>query len=835
MADGVKISALTETININGNEYIIINQDGVTKRTKISNVQGATNLTNDYLELTADDGSSFRVKVDSNGELVAYDPAVDTATPVEAGTNANLLFDGLIINQIYGTGSNIAEQPVTHSFIELYNLRPEALNLKGLYLFYRAKSGSWQSLELKGIVPPKHSFLIRGARVKNDSDASVRIPVRNYDMQWDIKMASTGFSAYLKVGSATPEDNPVRATYDGVTGEVTWTNPDYIDMLAGGGSGGADQTVMAYEKYYWMAMNDHTGIMRKDFMHAGTYKPADAAQSGQSAKGNNQADTIVVDFKTCNTARFKPRSLRDGAWNVYATKDTMNLGCPNMLNMCYGQNGETTRTFTWQSTITNMGMIKYRKQGELKWHTKETTREIVTHLDCEAMVHRVIISDLEEGTYEYQCGQDGAWSAIETFEVKTYTTSDSIDVLWVTDNQSWTTEEGKACDTAMLNILAHEVDSNGEPNYDFTIHTGDVSQNANRTFEFRDYYASSRTNTKNMCHMMTCGNNDLVEKKYSDAWAWYITAENQWANSVYSFDLGYTHFICLNSNTDSTYVVENGEVEIQGSQEKAGLYANTDAFLEAQADWLDVHMQEVNARSTKPRWVIVYMHLSPFTVSRAKRLQCFVPVFEKHKIPLVICGHNHTNSRSIPLYTGYQKGMDYFDYQTTAGVIRTKAEVETNGMMGGKTAIADETLIKHNADPANGTYYVMTTATGYKLSGKEKIVSIHNDLKASVYNSAPTITSDGNGEPFYHDNGVGQPWWYKNDTEGDYVGAMPKTTQPTYAKINITADTITVEMKVINGVLVSDVNKNIFVQDYGTQNIATYDKLVINYSDRNHN
>lgn len=63
---------------------------------------------------------------------------------------------------------------------------------------------------------------------------------------------------------------------------------------------------------------------------------------------------------------------------------------------------------------------------------------------------------------------------------------------------------------------------------------------------------------------------------------------------------------------------------------------------------------------------------------------------------------------------------------------------------------------------------------------------------------------------------------------------MPKTTQPTYAKINITADTVTVEMKVINGVLVSDVNKNVAVQDYGTQNIATYDKLVINYSDRNH-
>ena len=63
--------------------------------------------------------------------------------------------------------SDIKEQPVTHSFIELYNLRPEPLNLKGLYLFYRGKKQvHGKSLELKGIVPPKHSFLIRGARIK---------------------------------------------------------------------------------------------------------------------------------------------------------------------------------------------------------------------------------------------------------------------------------------------------------------------------------------------------------------------------------------------------------------------------------------------------------------------------------------------------------------------------------------------------------------------------------------------------------------------------------------------------------------------------------------------
>ena len=366
MAEGVKISALTETLNVTGDEYVIINQDGVTKRTKISNITsiggGSGSLTGEYVELTAETGEVYRLKVDDRGELIAYSPEVDTAEPAQADANQNILFDGLIINQIYGTGNDIKEQPVTHSFIELYNLRPEALNLKGLYLFVRGKAGSWQSLELKGIVPSKHSFLIRCARIKKDTDASVRIAIKEYDMSWDIKLPSTGFSAYLKIGSATPEDAPVRATYttdSSGTTSVTWTNPNYIDLLAGGGSGGEDQTVMAYEKYYWMAMNDHTGIMRKDFMHAGTYKPSDAAQSGQNkaAIGNNQGDTIIVDYKTCDTSKFRPRSLRDGGWNVYATKDTMNPGCPNMVNICYGEDGDTSRTFTWQSTLSNMGQI----------------------------------------------------------------------------------------------------------------------------------------------------------------------------------------------------------------------------------------------------------------------------------------------------------------------------------------------------------------------------------------------------------------------------------------------------------------------------------------------
>ena len=109
--------------------------------------------------------------------------------------------------------------------------------------------------------------------------------------------------------------------------------------------------------------------------------------------------------------------------------------------MCYGKDGETTRTFTWQSALTDEGYFKWRKRGEIQWNKKPTVKEIVTHYDCDVTLHRVLVSDLEPGVYEYQCGEEGAWSDIETFEVRKYAQTadlnnyvhDKIKILWTTD------------------------------------------------------------------------------------------------------------------------------------------------------------------------------------------------------------------------------------------------------------------------------------------------------------------------------------------------------------------------------------------------------------------
>jgi hypothetical protein len=135
--------------------------------------------------------------------------------------------------------------------------------------------------------------------------------------------------------------------------------------------------------------------------------------------------------------------------------------------------------------------------------------------------------------------------------------------------------------------------------------------------------------------------------------------------------------------------------------------------------------------------------------------------------------------------------------------------------------MADEKLMHHQPNLAQGTHYVMINATGYKLSGKEKIVKLHNDLKQEVY--TPT-EKDVDGNLIKHDNGLGQPWWYSDK--------VVHTTQPTYAMINITYDSITVTTKVIKGCLTSDANKNTFIQPFGGQTVEEHDKLVINKSDR---
>lgn len=778
MAEGKKISELIQSTVVSGEELIPVLVDGQNKAIKAKYLKGADNLSDEHVDIVADDGETYRIKV-VNGQIVATNVKAFTAKAAVEGENK--LYDGLIINQMYGGGNELVETPVSHSFIELYNFRDEEVNLKGLYLWYRAKAGSWQSLELEGIVKPRHSFLIRCGQHNPLYAPCVRCNVVDYDMSWNIKLASTGFSCYLCIGSETPEDNPVRQTVD-AEGLVTWTNGRYIDLLGAGGVKDSE-TIWAYETRYLHCMDINTGVHRVDFANSGEF----VIGSNAAVSGFNDCDCEPINFKTCDVNIYKPRCSKDGRWTEFFDKPKQKETLPSMINIMYGENGDNTRTFTFQTPIVSSGFVKIRKDGELKWREYETTTELAANVDCDTTLHRCIVRDLEVGDYEYMVGTEGCASDAYCFSVEEHNAENPIRVLWTTDQQAWTKKEYDVWQMAarFLNKKASL--------FDFHLNTGDISQNASRRFEWQYYYDYSKDITKNMPHVICCGNNDLIDKKYSDAFNYYITAENQFANSVYAFDLGYTHFVCLNSNTDSTYVEGVGSV---------GGYADTDAFLEAQAVWLDEHLTEVEKRAVKPRWVIVFAHLGPFTVGRTKRLQRWIAPLEKHKVDMFLCGHNHAWSVSKPLYTGfdYNKSKAFNDYVTKVdgtSDLKIVDEFQADGA----------TEINREADPANGTYYVLNQATGYKLSGKEKPLTL--------------ATLAGTK----HVNTDNSPWW---------LSAQGLPQNPVYIDLQIGYDKIICDSYEITGIKGSDSYKNTIINyDLSKVGETKFHSLVINYSDRN--
>ena len=466
-----KISELVALDTITGNEVIPVLIDGDNKTLKVDDIKKyITGGAQAYISLTEEGtDTNYRLYL-KNGKICITKESAYTGTAAEEGDNP--LYDGLIINQMYGAGLDASTiTPVSHSFIELYNFRDEEINLKGLYLFYRARAGSWMPLELKGIVPPKHSFLIRCKQQTDPYSDSVTVPILDYDMQWDIALSNSGFSVYLCIGSDTPEDNPVRQVKD-VNGNVTSTNGRYIDLLGAGGKQDSE-TLWAYETRYLHCMDKNTGIRRRDFANAGTKNIG----SNALVKGNNEADCEPVDYINCDTSIYRPRSLKDGRWNEFYDKPVQSKTSPSMINISFDKDG-TGRCFCFHTPVTDEGYVYYKKETDSLWKVAETSITIVKDMDGTTSVHKCKIPNLEVGIYEYKVGYDGCWSDVSTFEVKDYTQSDqNINILWTSDQQSWTKYEYDAWKMAARYLRQN----NGYAQYDFHLNTGDISQNAIRS------------------------------------------------------------------------------------------------------------------------------------------------------------------------------------------------------------------------------------------------------------------------------------------------------------------------------------------------------------------
>ena len=856
---GKKISQLTEVLSVNvESDYVVIARDGDNKKLKVANMMGSTNIGENFVDLKAyDDEKEYRLIINDDGKVQVfpkksvegneYKPGDNNKVPLKtdkvvvgamtaaSNTDEKIASEadvhGIVINQAYGGGDTNPSTTsqgcaVSHSFVELYNCsNVNSVPLCGLYLHYKGnKDAAWKTLALRGEVPPRHSFLIRGKQHGNLFGDMVICKIYDYDQEWidettgePIALDYSGMSLYLSINPQAPEANekPEPMTqYKDATGAVTSTVYDqyYVDLLGVGGTridkasdGKITYTTLnpsAYNKFYHVCMDVDTAIRRINFRN----------------NKNNKYDTEPINYRTHkNIEAVKPKSLRDGIWEQPIDKIQPKQHIPNLVNITFGKK-ETTRFFTWQSSVTDKGAVRMRriKDGAgaavvEAWIEVESDRELVNNHGLFMTIHRAKVENLEAGLYEYKVGEPGYWSDDESLEVRAYDDDSKIRMLWTTDQQGYTELEYKAWDTcvkAMKNIPDF-YNENGVPDFDFHLNTGDISQNASNLYEWLYYSEYADEFCRNIPHMIACGNNDLVDKKYGFAFEHYSTYEDvPTLNSVgageatkdlpmvstYSFDIGHTHFISINSNQEEMYNDYGMSPSI---------------FLDKQARFLDKDLWEVSQRETKPKWVVVYAHLSPFTVTRAKRLQHWIPILEHYGVDLFLCGHNHTYSRSIPIKCGYKgstKEADYNTYVTTATSYTAVEELK-----------ADGSEIDRSAHPADGTYYVMFQAAGAKLSGKEKAL----DLSTSVFTGLDSkhISTVATGVC---------PWWYGFDGV-----ALPK--QPCYSVMEVTKDAIKLEMNYVDKIVSSD-------KDTGIQSVTDYDpavnvckqfdELTINYADR---
>ena len=216
---------------------------------------------------------------------------------------------------------------------------------------------------------------------------------------------------------------------------------------------------------------------------------------------------------------------------------------------------------------------------------------------------------------------DGAWENEDFIRTKDITIThledcgkEEFTFLHVSDTQAST--------AGQFETWGRLTEALKDEEYDFTIHTGDISDNTNNVEEMDMFYE----NSCNICEkpfMAVTGNHDRKSAALFEEYFGRLPGSEAplpvTPGTTASFDYGNAHFIILNSESD----------------------------LQAQAEWLDSELEK-----TDKKWKIVALHRSPYGAVGMNDTTVFTQIFDRHHVDLVLHGHDHLYLRTYPMYNG---------------------------------------------------------------------------------------------------------------------------------------------------------------------------------------
>lgn len=797
-------------IYINGKFVAVSNGSG-------GNVPTPDDMTQDDIEklyfnhlgFVSSRNEQYRMEINENGNIVVYNTENYDGNIGNKGTYGSYISDYLRINSVFlgGTSTKLDSfSACSHNYVELANSSENDINLNGIWLLYRAPGVSeWTALELRGIIKAGSTFLVRGDRCSYKSN--VTLDVSSYDQLWNtgnslIRFDNGGGCFYLVCsdGGKFYRDTEL-VDLAGLAGYAPYSADNiptgYIDFV-GIKTRNTDKTVPS-EGNSPVSTGTNDDPKNCIFVRSFPLDPCNQAQKTHDKKKSGSLWTYI-NMSTKGTEAFPYYSDEDKhlfvpkgsalSKNIFDVRTTFREDKPNMLNITFGiqatDNGNgATRCFNWVSAGYYDEGIQYKKQSD-SWDSATTVWSISkdgTYMDSNidkfksiydrikwvttngtaVTSHKVIIRGLAAGIYTARVvrrDDNGYIGESVTFEVRSDSdVNSSFSFVQTTDQQAFNFYEYQAWTKA-----AYAINTN-HAGIDFTINTGDMTQNGNRENEWLDYY-NGRKAISAPVDMVTIGNNDLCGKTpyelgngnasiykinhkniqyyycfeldegnppiftykhngnidatlLGDVLSYDETSFTYYMPSVYSFNYGKYHFICLNSefapNTYSCYYNDSSIADLF----KQHAYYNMYKWLENDYD------------STRNN--IAYMHELPFciivgdtstgvavdrTMTNGSKLNndfkdgvgrtpdatddsssfaggcCFSQFFQEHGIRLCLGGHKHTYSLSYPVKESIsvESGTRTVDYQHPA--------VDKTG--------------------SDGVVYAMCQATGYKLvSNKE--------------------------------------------------------------------------------------------------------------------
>lgn len=242
------------------------------------------------------------------GSAAMAAPAPITGTPYQVDGNYNVNVKHVVINQVYGGGTDPNDQGTyaSNGFIELYNPTDSDVSLEGWSLHYAyapdstGVSNDWTKLNLKNTIKAHSSYLIIGAATKAPTplhDVSTKYDQKLVDENAnDIYIHNKGLKVVLLSNTNTlTEANPFSPTI--VEG--------YVDMLGTAGNT-AGNKIDGYEQDY------STG---KD---ASNSKKIGLRRLNFSDADNNKTDFELIDYSTPSLNGKGPRYSGDLAWGQSA-------------------------------------------------------------------------------------------------------------------------------------------------------------------------------------------------------------------------------------------------------------------------------------------------------------------------------------------------------------------------------------------------------------------------------------------------------------------------------------------------------------------------------------